>query len=368
VAITLKDGVCSLYTNGLLAATGAVAIPPASINPALNYLGKSQFPDPLFGGRLDQFVLYNYALNAAQIAQVYATSTAGSLPLPKLLHRWNFNETNGATAFDSVGGANAALQGGATFDGLGRVVLDGTSGAFVALPGVLLAGLTSVTLEAWVTNAVAPDNVALFSFDNGLQNGSGGGCLRYVLHDQSNGRNFLELASGGGSPLLPGNPGLGGQYVHVVCVYNAGAGVELIYTNGVLEAAQPIVAPLGGVSQNAAALGRSPWSTDPWLNGAIDEFRIYGGQLLPGDIAAAQQLGPDVLLTANATLSVTPGGAGALMFTWPLAAPGFTLQSSPVLGVDAAWAPVNNATQISGQNYQVLVAPPDATRFFRLVR
>jgi len=81
------------------------------------------------------------------------------------------------------------------------VVLNGTSGTYVSLPGNLLAGLSNVTLEAWVTNAVSPDNVALFSFDDGLQDGVGGGYLRYVLHDQSNGRNFLELASGSVSPF-----------------------------------------------------------------------------------------------------------------------------------------------------------------------
>jgi hypothetical protein len=82
----------------------------------------------------------------------------------------------------------------------------------------------------------------------------------------------------------------------------------------------------------------------------------------------SQQLGPGVVLTATATLSVSSTSAGALTFTWPLAAPGFTLQSSPVLGANAAWAPVNNATQIRGQNNQVLITPAGATQFFRLVR
>ena len=288
-------------------------------------------------------------------------------PLPALIHRYSFNETSGTTAHDSIGSANGTLRGSAAFDGSGHVVLNGTSGTYVSLPANLLAGLSNVTIEAWVTNAVSPDNVELFSFDDGLQDGVGGGYLRYVLHDSSNGRNFLELASGGGSPKITANPGLGGQYVHVICVYNPSAGVALIYTNGVLEASQAVSTSLTNVSLNAAALGRSPWNGDPWLNGAIDEFRIYAGQLLPADIAAAQSIGPDVLLTSNVSLAVSQG-SGSLTLNWPVAGSGFTLVSSSTLGANAVWTPVNLTPSGIGGNNQVPVTMTNATLFFRLQR
>ena len=311
----------------------------------------------------------NGTLCQAQFDNVSFSSSAVviSSPLPPLIHRYSFNETSGTIVHDSIGGANGTLKGSAAFDGSGQVVLNGTSGTYVSLPGNLLAGLSNVTIEAWVTNAVSPDNVALFSFDDGLQDGVGGGYLRYVLHDESNGRNFLELASSGGSPLIPGYPGLGGQYVHVVCVYNPSAGVALLYTNGVLEASQAVSTPLTNVSLNAAALGRSPWSGDPWLAGAIDEFRIYAGQLLPADIAAAQMVGPNVLLTTNVSLAVSQGN-GSLMLNWPVAGSGFTLVSSPTLGAGAAWTPVNATPSINGANNQVPIIPTNAAMFFRLQR
>ena len=296
-----------------------------------------------------------------------AALTVNSSPLPPLIHRYSFNETSGTVAHDSIGGADGTLNGSAAFDGNGRVVLNGTSGTYVALPGNLIAGLTNVTIEAWGTNAVSPDNVALFSFDDGLQDGVGGGYLRYVLHDQSNGRNFLELASSGGSPKITAQPGLGGQYVHVVCVYNPSAGVALLYTNGVLEASQGVATSLSNVSLNAAALGRSPWNGDPWLNGAIDEFRIYAGQLQPADITAAQTVGPNVPLTTNVSLAVSPGN-GSLTLSWPVAGSGFTLVSSSILGTGAVWIPVNITPSISGGNNQVTIIPTNATMFFRLQR
>ncbi len=72
VAITLNGNIARLYTNGVVAVSGTniVTITPASFNPALNYLGKSQYPDPLFNGRLDGLFIYNYALTATEIARL----------------------------------------------------------------------------------------------------------------------------------------------------------------------------------------------------------------------------------------------------------------------------------------------------------
>jgi len=77
VAITRNGNTAKLYTNGVLAASGPVTIAPASFNPALNYLGKSQWPDPLFNGRLDELFIYNYALSDSEI-----TRLAINLPPP----------------------------------------------------------------------------------------------------------------------------------------------------------------------------------------------------------------------------------------------------------------------------------------------
>jgi alpha-L-fucosidase len=296
-----------------------------------------------------------------------SSSAVISTPLPALIHRYSFNETSGVIAHDSVGGANGSLMGNATFNGTGRVALDGTSGTYVSLPGNLLAGLSNVTIEAWLTNAVSPDNVALFSFDDGFQDGVGGGYLRGVLHDQSNGRNFLELASDNGSPFVSSYPGLGGQYLHVVYVYNPSAGVALIYTNGALEVSQAVATDLTNVSANSAALGRSPWNGDPWLAGAIDEFRIYSGQLTQADVGAAQLAGPNVLLTSNVTLSISQGN-GSLTLRWPVIGSGFSLESSPTLGASAVWTQLSASTTVSGLNNEVTVTTTNAAMFFRLRR
>lgn len=83
IAITIKplDGglnEASLYVDGELVATKSdFTISPSDIRPGLCFIGRSQFDaDPVFGGRLDDFRVYNYALSPEEVAAV-KTDTEG---------------------------------------------------------------------------------------------------------------------------------------------------------------------------------------------------------------------------------------------------------------------------------------------------
>ncbi|MDD4970551.1 MAG: RICIN domain-containing protein [Paludibacter sp.] len=71
VAVTLGASGASLYVNGILVSeSNAVTFSPMDFKPVLNYIGRSQFPDPLFNGNIDDFRVYNYAMTADEIAHV----------------------------------------------------------------------------------------------------------------------------------------------------------------------------------------------------------------------------------------------------------------------------------------------------------
>lgn len=72
VAVTRNGTTAKLYLNGAVADTKTITIAPASFNPALNYVGKSQWPDPLFNGRVDELFVYNYALSDTEILRLSA--------------------------------------------------------------------------------------------------------------------------------------------------------------------------------------------------------------------------------------------------------------------------------------------------------
>jgi hypothetical protein len=70
VTAVLHGNVGKLYVDGALVATNAVTLNPNSFNPSVNYIGKSQWPDPLFSGRMDDFQVYNRALSDFEIANL----------------------------------------------------------------------------------------------------------------------------------------------------------------------------------------------------------------------------------------------------------------------------------------------------------
>ena len=89
VAVTLEWDVATLYVNGVaVSANTAVTINPSDFNPGVNYIGKSQWPDPLFKGNIDDFRIYNGALSAAE---VNALADAGTSSGSAVAH-WNFEE------------------------------------------------------------------------------------------------------------------------------------------------------------------------------------------------------------------------------------------------------------------------------------
>ncbi|WPV00721.1 LamG-like jellyroll fold domain-containing protein [Mucilaginibacter sp. cycad4] len=70
LAITRAGNTTTIYINGTSVASSTnITIKPSALgNTTLNYLGKSQFPDPIFNGSIDNFKIYSRALNSSEIA------------------------------------------------------------------------------------------------------------------------------------------------------------------------------------------------------------------------------------------------------------------------------------------------------------
>jgi hypothetical protein len=85
VAVTLSGNTGRLYVNGQLKDIDtAMTIDPLDFNPTINYIGKSQWPDALFNGRIDDFRIYDYALSAAEIAMLSLPPSFTSDPIGNL--------------------------------------------------------------------------------------------------------------------------------------------------------------------------------------------------------------------------------------------------------------------------------------------
>ena len=272
-----------------------------------------------------------------------------------LTHRYSF----ASDASDSVGSANGNLLGTASVSG-GQLVLDGTPGSYVELPPGMIEGYGAVTVDAWVTFNTAQTWARLWYFGDDradefyVSPSFGGGGASHVL---STGLTF-------GAQTLSVSPRWENQTLHVTGVFGNGS-IEL-YTNGVPEAkANNVTGRLSEVGNWFSWIGRSPYN-DPYMNMSVDEFRVYRGRLSPDEIQAADVIGPNQLLTTNATLTVNQSG-GNVTLSWPVAAAGFSVQSRAALG-SGNWTTLTNAPSLSGNNWQVTLPETGTAQFFRLWR
>ena len=78
VAVTLIDDTGYIYVNGQLQTSGPMTIDPSDFRPRKNYIAASQYPDPLFGGRIDDFRVYNFGMTNQQILDIYNFSPVTS--------------------------------------------------------------------------------------------------------------------------------------------------------------------------------------------------------------------------------------------------------------------------------------------------
>ena len=75
--VTLSGNTGTLYIDGAVAATNtSMTLHPSNLgNTANNWIGKSQWSDPYFNGKIDEFRIYNIALTAAQVTSLYGASS-----------------------------------------------------------------------------------------------------------------------------------------------------------------------------------------------------------------------------------------------------------------------------------------------------
>jgi hypothetical protein len=72
VAVTLRDDIAKLFVNGeMLAKNTAATINPSDFQPSANYIGKSQFADPLFSGKIDDIVITDRALTNDEVLELF---------------------------------------------------------------------------------------------------------------------------------------------------------------------------------------------------------------------------------------------------------------------------------------------------------
>jgi len=354
VAVSVEPGRGTLYLNGRpLATNNSMTQLPSQFLVRSNNIGRSQWgPDAYFSGQIDSFRVFDHALTSDEIRDVANAH-------PALAHRYSFTQD----VTDSIGEAHGELKGNAVITN-GALKLTGAVGGYAELPGGLVSGCSAATFEFWATFGANANWTRVFDF--GTTNGIFGSQYAFFCPRTQFGTQRFEISTGAGIFTCDRAPMLDNRSVHVVCILDPSNSYAAIYTNGVLETQTNATIPvLTGVNKTIGYLGRSLFANDGWLNGTIDEFRIYDGRLTPEEITANFIAGPDAL-ALPITLQQSLAGNSTVL-TWPSYAAGFDLEAADQLSI-GAWSPVVGSPLISNNTFRMSLPATNTMRVFRVRR
>lgn len=144
LAVTLSGIIGVLYIDGVPVGTNTgMTIHPSTLgNTVTNYLGKSQWSDPVFSGSVDEFRIYNRALSATEISSlaiVPATPTNLIATAGDAQVSLSWNPVAGADSYN--------LKRATTFGGAYTMVTNLTGSSFIN------TGLSNGTLYYFVISA-----------------------------------------------------------------------------------------------------------------------------------------------------------------------------------------------------------------------
>jgi hypothetical protein len=254
----------------------------------------------------------------ATYGSMSATNTITVLAVPtQITHRYSFN-TDVTNAIDSIEGADGTLLGDAVITN-GQLVLDGTQGTYVTLPGNLIniATNASVTFDVWTTIGAISEWSHVFEFG-----GTPGTNVYCAPRADAGGFHEFGVSEGfPGGQTCSWAHGWSNETIHITDVVDPTTSSLSVYTNGVLmQAIYNATGPVSSISTNLATLGHSSYG-DPDALLSIDEFRIYTGALTPAQVAMSDLSGPNnTNFNPGALTSITVSAVDYPAFS-PLLAP-----------------------------------------------
>lgn len=191
---------------------------------------------------------------------------------------WMFDEASGTSAADSSGNGHTATYNAiSAYQVAGPssaipygVLLAPASSSHVQVPaaGIVVDGTNGVTLEGWVYVISHSDWARLFDFGNG----SGTNNLLIVPRDNT-GKTASYVFNGSSAGADASSAISTGAWHHLAVTITA-TGAQTLYIDGVQAATGSGQNPATSVRNNAY-IGRSDWSTDPYLNGKVAAVALY---------------------------------------------------------------------------------------------
>lgn len=341
-----------------------------------------------FNGEIDEVQIHNRALSASEIAAIYNAGSAGvcsvscvNVPSSSFAAWYKAEDT----PIDSSGNGNTGtLSGNATYVA-GKVArafqFNGNTAAFTVPDSTSLRpDANSFSVDFWIKAYSFPAgaNVAIASKRNESTNAYGWA----VLRDGTSGKWRVETRDSFGNftNAYSTTTAATGTYVHIAFVVDGNGSYLRLYVNGVQEAAQPMASFGSFSSTDPLRLGGNS-VVQQYLNGEIDEFRIYRNRYTPSEIQAIVNAGNGVGCQDTAVFTPTNAN-GKIAFAssrtgnsdiFVMNADGSNqtnITNNPsVTNYEPAWSPNGNKfvfSIFSGNNSDIYTMNADGTNKTRL--
>ena len=280
---------------------------------------------------------YYYAVTATTPSgETGISNEAAAILGTSLVAHLKFDESSGTSAADFTGNNwSGALMNGPTWTaGLSNnaVNLASASSQYVSLPGGVVSNLSDFTISTWVYLNSVTTFSRIFDFGTGTE--------RYMFLTPQGGSGKVRFAITGcgglGEQQINGTAALpSGQWVHVAVTINGP--VATLYVNGVAvgQNLNMTMTPSRLPATTNNWIGRSQFGGDPYLNGKVDDFRIYRGPLTAAAAyTLATGLTPPAIPAAPASLIATALPGNQIALSWPASAgaTSYTVRRATVSG------------------------------------
>ena len=293
IVVTYSDalGEVAIYVDGSLVTTDIASF-PLNANTADVIIGGNWEGNKQWDGLLDDVRIYNYALSATEITDIYAEGLGGPIA------HWKLDDGVGATAIDSEGGHDGTLVNGPLW-GVGR--LGGAlefdeSNDYVQVGDFAFGNDFTVSFDVKVDD----NNGGLFQYIYGHGDINNVSSLNIFLNEETHGTdpNMLRTAIRDSNDTLSNTAlefdvssiiGDGNWHTYTLTVAN-GIGA-IVYLDGVQQNSDT----RGGDAFNPTTdlyLGaRQDLSVDRMYGGSLDEVRIYDYALSASEVSARAATG-----------------------------------------------------------------------------
>ncbi len=247
---------------------------------------------------------------AALMLPMMGARTQEATPRPVV--EWKFEEGTGASASDASGQAVNALTLRGSVDwaagGVGTHALrfGGRPGSFAEIARPVIDTTRSYTVTACVKlnriggyqTFVSVDGQQISGFFLQLRDDNGEFAITLPANDSA--ANNAAIASSDIAPMP-------NTWYHLAGVYDASAKTLALYVNGVLQ--QKIPVQSAWRAAGSTVIGRGKFNGNPvdWVNGAVDEVRLYDAPLSASDVRSLARAD-----LPNAMQQETPSGPASL--------------------------------------------------------